>query len=172
MGGGNNDTKQQRRSVTQRDDVLVGEEEEVRFENNWKSNLDSSNVSSGCSGQTGISSLPSDGDENSSEKDKNKQLTSKKAAKNFLSPSSANKKHFYQKKSNKQKIEAECFSSSDYHYKSSSDATCLSALTANVEDHATKPTKSTKESNISFNVNDDKMEEIMVVADESASNNI
>ena len=169
MGGGNNDTKQQRRSVTQRDDVLVGEEEEVRFENNWKSNLDSSNVSSGCSGQTGISSLPSDGDENSSEKDKNKQLTSKKAGKNFLSPSSANKKHFYQKKSNKQKLEAECFSSSDYHYKSSSDATCLSALTANVEDHATKPTKSTKETNISFNVNDDKMEEIMVIADESAS---
>ena len=71
--GNNSDTKP-KRSVSERNDELVGEEEEVRFlpeqEHSWKTNLDSSNVSSGCSGQTGVTSLPSEGDDICSDKDK------------------------------------------------------------------------------------------------------
>merc|ERR1711899_120996 len=103
MTGSHSDGKQ-KRSVSERNDVLEGEEEEVRFlpaqfgEHNWKTNLDSSNVSSGCSGQTGTTSLQSEEEEESTNKDKKKALTHKSSNKKFLSPSSAKLKKSCQKK--------------------------------------------------------------------------
>ena len=110
MTGSYSDAKQ-KRSVSERNDELVGEEEEVRFlpaqfgDHNWKTNLDTSNVSSGCSGQTGLTSLQSEEEEDGANKDKTKSANQKVASKKFLSPSSAKPKKHHQNKSRKEVFE-------------------------------------------------------------------
>ena len=154
-------------SACERSDVLVGEEEEVRFlpenEQHWKSNLDSSNLSSGYSGQTGVSSFPPDGSELSSDKNTKKPMGGKSSGKNYLSPSSANKKKCHQRKSEKHNSEPE------YHVKSSSDATVVTAMTANGEDNcqAREPIE-TKAETIRQHQHI-KEEEIIVIDDEIQS---
>ena len=140
-----------KRSVPERGDVLVGEEEEVRF---LPSNLDSSNVSSGYSGDTGLS----DGTDINSETSKGRGTSSTKTGvkktateskgtgKQFLSPSSAKQNKYHHRKVDKMNsAEFEGYSTSEYQVKSSSDATVLTALTP---------------------YSNDKEEEIVVVSDE------
>ena len=164
--GSYSDAKQ-KRSVSERNDGHeAGEEEEVRFlpaqfgEHNWKTNLDSSNVSSGCSGQTGLTSLPSEEEEEFPGKDK-KKPDAKKVTK-FLSPSSAKPKKFCQTKSTKEAFEANSISCSEYQAKSSSEATVLTTMAVNTEVNYSKAAPNIKVSSAS-EINE---EDIMVIADE------
>ena len=172
--GGKNTDKKPKWSISERTDVLVGEEEEVRFlpdnGHNWKSNLDSSNVSSGCSGQTGMTSLPSDGEEISSVSDKKKSKGTKNTGKTYLSPSSANKKNFFQRKSNTGKSEFDESLNSEYHVKSSSDATVVTAVVSHTEDHDQNRTTTLSAPDTFQQHVKTKEEEIIVISDESSNN--
>ena len=165
MTGSYSDGKQ-KRSVSERNEDLVGEEEEVRFlpaqfgDHNWKTNLDTSNVSSGCSGQTGLTSIQSEEDEEANNKDK------KKVSKNFLSPSSAKTKKFHQNKSKKEALETNSQSCSEYNVKSSSDATVLTAMAVNIDGENTRKLPNIKVSTSSENKDSKKLDDIIVISDE------
>ena len=171
MTGSYSDAKQ-KRSVTERNDELVGEEEEVRFlpaqfgEHNWKANLDTSNVSSGCSGQTGLTSLQSEEEEDGINKDKTKPASQKISGKKFLSPSSAKPKKHHKNKSSKEAFETSSQSCSEYNAKSSSDATVLTAMTVNIEGDHIGRTPNIKVSAVSENNDKKELEDIIVIRDE------
>lgn len=160
--------------MSERNDEIVGEEEEVRFrpeqENNWKTNLDSSNVSSGCSGQTGITSLPSDGDEMSSDKDKKTPIISNSSCKKFLSPSSAITKRFVQRKSNNPKSDIERCPNSDSQAKSRSDTTVDTDMLCNIENSDKPLSPSTLQSETFQQHHNNEAEDIIVISDETQFN--
>ena len=172
MTGSHSDGKQ-KRSVSERNDVLEGEEEEVRFlpaqfgEHNWQTNLDSSNVSSGCSGQTGTTTLQSEEEEEGTNKDEKKASTHKTTNKKFLSPSSAKPKKSCQKKSSNEAFEINSHSCSDYQAKSTSDATVLTSMTVNIEGNSAKVTPCIKVSNPSKSYDTKLEDDIIVIRDEA-----
>ena len=171
MTGSYSDAKQ-KRSVSERNDELVGEEEEVRFlpaqfgDHNWKTNLDTSNVSSGCSGQTGLTSLQSEEEEDGINKDKTKSANQKVASKKFLSPPSAKPKKHHKNKSSKEAFETSSQSCSEYNAKSSSNATVLTAMTVNIEGDHIKTTPNIKVSAASECIDKKQLDDIIVIADE------
>ena len=143
----------------------MGEEEEVRFlpehEARWKSNMDSLNVSSGYLADT------SDGYDGTSDSNIQNPTGGKNIGKNNLSPSSANRKKYQQKNKTSYHSEVECHSSSDYHAKSSSDATILTAMTTNGE-YICQPKKETGTQSETIRLRqNNKEEEIIVISDET-----
>ena len=123
-------------------------------------------MSSGCSGQTGITSLPSEGDETSSDKDKKAPSKSANSScTRFLSPSSAITKRFVQRKSNKAKSDIERCSTSETQAKSRSDTANVTAKSCNPENNGKPHSPNTLQSDTKHQNQNNEEEDIIVISD-------
>jgi len=112
-------------------------------------------------------SLPSDGDEMSSDKDKK---TLKSSCSKFLSPSSAITKRFVQRNSNKQKSGIERCPTSESQAKSKSDTTVITATPSNIENNDKQLSPSTLQSDTFHQHQNNEAEAIIVISDETQFN--